>query len=162
MYKRQVLHGISLQVDTGSALALLGPNGAGKSTLLKVIAGQLAPTTGTVEFSGRSMGRNASESLARTGVCMIPEGRSVFPNLTVRENLLMYTYRRQGLKASSIEEKAFARFPVLGVRHKQLAGTLSGGCLLYTSRPAPVVHDEGRPVEREVVLDADPVGRHHG
>ena len=123
----EVLHGISLQVDTGSALALLGPNGAGKSTLLKVIAGQLAPTTGTVEFSGRSMGRNASESLARTGVCMIPEGRSVFPNLTVRENLLMYTYRRQGLKASSIEEKAFARFPVLGVRHKQLAGTLSGG-----------------------------------
>jgi ABC-type branched-subunit amino acid transport system ATPase component len=123
----EVLHGISLQVDTGSALALLGPNGAGKSTLLKVIAGQLAPTTGTVEFSGRSMGRNASESLARTGVCMIPEGRAVFPNLTVRENLLMYTYRRQGLKASSIEEKAFARFPVLGVRHKQLAGTLSGG-----------------------------------
>jgi branched-chain amino acid transport system ATP-binding protein len=123
----EVLHGISLQVDTGSALALLGPNGAGKSTLLKVIAGQLTPTTGTVEFSGRSMGRNASESLARTGVCMIPEGRAVFPNLTVRENLLMYTYRRQGLKASSIEEKAFARFPVLGVRHKQLAGTLSGG-----------------------------------
>ena len=123
----EVLHGVSLEVRTGSALALLGPNGAGKSTLLKVIAGQLAPTTGTVEFSGRSMGRNASEHLARTGVCMIPEGRAVFPNLTVRENLLMYTYRRAGLKASTIEEKAFARFPVLGLRHKQLAGTLSGG-----------------------------------
>ena len=123
----EVLHGVSLDVRAGSALALLGPNGAGKSTLLKVIAGQLAPTTGTVEFSGRSMGKNASEHLARTGVCMIPEGRSVFPNLTVRENLLMYTYRRPGLKASTIEEKAFARFPVLGMRHKQLAGTLSGG-----------------------------------
>jgi branched-chain amino acid transport system ATP-binding protein len=123
----EVLHGVSLEVRTGSALALLGPNGAGKSTLLKVIAGQLAPTTGTVEFSGRTMGRNASEHLARTGVCMIPEGRAVFPNLTVRENLLMYTYRRPGLKAATIEEKAFARFPVLGMRHKQLAGTLSGG-----------------------------------
>ncbi len=123
----EVLHGVSLDVRTGSALALLGPNGAGKSTLLKVIAGQLAPTAGTVAFSGRTMGRNASEHLARTGVCMIPEGRSVFPNLTVRENLLMYTYRRPGLKASTIEEKAFARFPVLGMRHKQLAGTLSGG-----------------------------------
>jgi ABC-type branched-subunit amino acid transport system ATPase component len=123
----EVLHGVSLEVAKGSALALLGPNGAGKSTLLKVISGQLAPTTGTVEFSGKPMGRNASEQLARAGVCMIPEGRSIFPNLTVRENLLMYTYRRPGLKASWIEEKAFERFPVLGARHKQVAGTLSGG-----------------------------------
>ena len=123
----EVLHGVSLDVAKGSALALLGPNGAGKSTLLKVISGQLAPTAGTVEFSGAPMERNASERLARAGVCMIPEGRSIFPNLTVRENLLMYTFRRPGLKASSIEERAFERFPVLGVRHKQVAGTLSGG-----------------------------------
>jgi ABC-type branched-subunit amino acid transport system ATPase component len=123
----EVLHGVSLEVATGSALALLGPNGAGKSTLLKVISGQLAPTGGRVEFSGTPMGRHASEQLARAGVCMIPEGRSIFPNLTVRENLLMYTFRRQGLKAAWIEERAFERFPVLGLRHKQLAGTLSGG-----------------------------------
>ncbi len=123
----EVLHGVSLEVAKGSALALLGPNGAGKSTLLKVISGQLAPTGGTVEFSGASMGKHASEQLARAGVCMIPEGRSIFPNLTVRENLLMYTFRRPGLKASWIEERAFERFPVLGLRHKQLAGTLSGG-----------------------------------
>ncbi len=123
----EVLHGVSLKVAKGSALALLGPNGAGKSTLLKVISGQMAPTEGSVEFSGEPIGRNASERLARAGVCMIPEGRSIFPNLTVRENLLMYTYRRPGLKASVIEEKAFARFPVLGARHKQMAGTLSGG-----------------------------------
>jgi branched-chain amino acid transport system ATP-binding protein len=123
----EVLHGVSLEVAKGSALALLGPNGAGKSTLLKVISGQLAPTTGTVEFSGRPIGRHASERLARAGVCMIPEGRSIFPNLTVRENLLMYTYRRPGLKVAAIEEKAIERFPVLGVRHRQLAGTLSGG-----------------------------------
>ncbi len=123
----EVLHGVSLEVAKGSALALLGPNGAGKSTLLKVISGQLAPTSGTVEFSGAPMERNASERLARAGVCMIPEGRSIFPNLTVQENLLMYTFRRPGLKVSSIEERAFERFPVLGVRHKQTAGTLSGG-----------------------------------
>ena len=123
----EVLHGVSLEVAKGSALALLGPNGAGKSTLLKVISGQLAPTTGTVEFSGQPIGRHASERLARSGVCMIPEGRSIFPNLTVRENLLMYTYRRPGLKVAAIEERAIERFPVLGVRHKQLAGTLSGG-----------------------------------
>ena len=123
----EVLHGVSLEVAKGSALALLGPNGAGKSTLLKVISGQLAPTTGTVEFSGQPIGKHASEQLARAGVCMIPEGRSIFPNLTVRENLLMYTYRRPGLKVASVEERAIERFPVLGVRHKQLAGTLSGG-----------------------------------
>ena len=123
----EVLHGVSLEVARGSALALLGPNGAGKSTLLKVISGQLPPTAGTVVFSGRPTGRRALETLARTGVCMIPEGRSIFPNLTVKENLLMYTFRRPGLKAPWIEERAFDRFPVLRARGRQLAGTLSGG-----------------------------------
>jgi branched-chain amino acid transport system ATP-binding protein len=123
----EVLHGISLDVPKGSALALLGPNGAGKSTLLKAISGQLALTAGTVEVSGRRLGRNATEQLARSGVCMIPEGRSIFPNLTVSENLLMYTFRRPGLKSAYIEEHAIARFPALGGRRKQLAGTLSGG-----------------------------------
>jgi branched-chain amino acid transport system ATP-binding protein len=123
----EVLHGVSLDVAKGSALALLGPNGAGKTTLLKAISGQLALTDGTVAVGGRKLGRNATEYLARSGVCMIPEGRSIFPNLTVAENLLMYTFRRPGLKSAWIEEKAFERFPVLGTRRKQLAGTLSGG-----------------------------------
>jgi branched-chain amino acid transport system ATP-binding protein len=123
----EVLHGITLEVAKGSALALLGPNGAGKSTLLKVISGQMAPTSGTVACDGRRLGRNESEQLARAGVCMIPEGRSVFPNLTVSENLLMYTYRRSGLSADVIEARAIERFPILGQRRKQLAGTLSGG-----------------------------------
>jgi branched-chain amino acid transport system ATP-binding protein len=114
-------------VAKGSALALLGPNGAGKSTLLKVISGQLAPTAGTVEVEGRRLGRNATERLARSGVCMIPEGRSIFPNLTVSENLLMYTFRRPGLHRSAVEERALTRFPALATRRKQLAGTLSGG-----------------------------------
>jgi len=123
----EVLHGISLEVPKGSAVALLGPNGAGKTTLLKAISGQLALTAGTVEVEGRRLGRNATEHLARSGVCMIPEGRSIFPNLTVAENLLMYTFRRAGLKSAWVEERAMERFPALGRRRKQLAGTLSGG-----------------------------------
>jgi ABC-type branched-subunit amino acid transport system ATPase component len=123
----EVLHGVSFEVPKGSALALLGPNGAGKSTLLKAISGQLALTAGTVHVGGRRLGRNATEQLARSGVCMIPEGRSIFPNLTVSENLLMYTFRRPGLKSAWIEERAMERFPVLSGRRKQLAGTLSGG-----------------------------------
>jgi branched-chain amino acid transport system ATP-binding protein len=123
----EVLHGVSLNVPRGSALALLGPNGAGKTTLLKAISGQLGLTSGTVDVDGRRMGKNAVEHLARSGVCMIPEGRSIFPNLTVSENLLMYTHRRSGLKSAWVEERAFERFPVLGDRRKQLAGTLSGG-----------------------------------
>jgi branched-chain amino acid transport system ATP-binding protein len=123
----EVLHGISFEVRKGSALALLGPNGAGKTTLLKAISGQLALTAGTVEVAGQRLGRNATEQLARSGVCMIPEGRSIFPNLTVSENLLMYTFRRAGLKSAWVEERAFERFPALSGRRKQLAGTLSGG-----------------------------------
>jgi ABC-type branched-subunit amino acid transport system ATPase component len=124
----EVLHGISLDVPKGSALALLGPNGAGKTTLLKAISGQLPLTSGSVEVHGRPLGRTTTtDHLARAGLCMIPEGRAIFPNLTVAENLLMYTYRRSGLRSSSIEERAFERFAQLGHRRKQLAGTLSGG-----------------------------------
>ncbi|HVB92042.1 MAG TPA: ATP-binding cassette domain-containing protein [Acidimicrobiales bacterium] len=123
----EVLHGVSLEVRKGSALALLGPNGAGKTTLLNAISGQLALTSGTVAVGGGRLGRHATDRLARSGVCMIPEGRATFPNLTVSENLLMHTFRRRGLKSARVEEQAIARFPVLGNRRKQLAGTLSGG-----------------------------------
>jgi ABC-type branched-subunit amino acid transport system ATPase component len=123
----EVLHGITLSVRSGSAMALLGPNGAGKTTLLNAISGQIPLTAGTVEVAGQRLGRNATERLARSGVCMIPEGRSIFPNLTVSENLLMYTFRQSGLKSAQVEEHAFARFPALADRRKQLAGTLSGG-----------------------------------
>jgi ABC-type branched-subunit amino acid transport system ATPase component len=123
----EVLHGISLQVRSGTSMALLGPNGAGKTTLLNAISGQIPLTAGTVEVSGRPLKRNATETLARSGVCMIPEGRAIFPNLTVSENLLMYTFRQAGLKSAQVEEQAFERFPALANRRKQLAGTLSGG-----------------------------------
>ncbi len=89
----EVVHGVSLRLPAGSCLALLGPNGAGKSTLLKVMSGRLAPSGGSVQLSGEEIGKASSEQLARRGICAIPEGRAVFPNLTVAENLLMYTFR---------------------------------------------------------------------
>jgi ABC-type branched-subunit amino acid transport system ATPase component len=120
-----VLHGVSLTVPTGSVFALLGPNGAGKSTVLKVASGQIAPTAGDVRLFGSSVVGKPSDALARAGVCAIPEGRGIFPNLTVTENLRMATYT--GPNIGELEERAFTRFPRLRDRRKQLAGTLSGG-----------------------------------
>jgi branched-chain amino acid transport system ATP-binding protein len=121
----EVLHGVSLTVPTGSVFALLGPNGAGKTTTLRVASGEIAPTSGDVLLHGRAVTGKHSDALARAGVCCIPEGRGIFPNLTVTENLRMSTYT--GPNLSEIEERAFTRFPTLRDRRKQLAGTLSGG-----------------------------------
>ena len=123
----EVVHGVSLRLPSGSCLALLGPNGAGTSTLLKVMSGRLSPSGGSVALSGEEIGKASPEQLARRGVCTIPEGRSVFPNLTVAENLLMYTFRGRSVKVADLEEQSYARFPVLGQRRRQLAGRLSGG-----------------------------------
>ena len=123
----EVVHGVSLEVPEGSVVALLGPNGAGKSTLLKVASGRMPATTGTVVFDGEEMRRPMPDRLARRGLCAVPEGRAVFPNLTVAENILMYSYRGRSTKAAELEEQSYARFPVLGERRKQLAGRLSGG-----------------------------------
>jgi ABC-type branched-subunit amino acid transport system ATPase component len=120
-----VLHGVSLTVGTGSVFALLGPNGAGKSTTLKVASGQIAPHAGDVRLFGASVLGKSSDGLARAGMCAIPEGRGIFPNLTVIENLRMATYT--GPHIHELEERTFTRFPRLRDRRKQLAGTLSGG-----------------------------------
>jgi branched-chain amino acid transport system ATP-binding protein len=122
----EVLHGIDLAVPAGAVVALLGANGAGKSTAVK--AGLLAPTAGSVWVGGHDMTGVPAHDLARIGVCTIPEGRGVFPNLTVRENLWMATQVAAvtgGLGA--VESTAFERFPQLAERRSQLAGTLSGG-----------------------------------
>ncbi len=121
----EVLHGVDLVVPRGKVVALLGPNGGGKTTTLKVASGQLAATAGCVHLGGRHVNGVAPDALARIGVCTIPEGRGVFPNLTVRENLRMVTFA--GIKQHEVEEKAFHRFPRLGERRNQLAGTMSGG-----------------------------------
>jgi len=122
----EVLHGVSLTVQPGSVFALLGPNGEGKSTTLKVASGRLAPTDGCVHVAGTHVNGAKPHRLARVGVCSIPEGRGIFPNLTVTENLRMMTYRG-GVGPDAVEEQAYDRFPVLGERRTQLAGTLSGG-----------------------------------
>jgi branched-chain amino acid transport system ATP-binding protein len=122
----QVLHGVSLVVPPGTVFALLGPNGAGKSTVLKVASGRLTPTEGCMHIAGTHLNGARPERLVRAGVCSIPEGRGIFPNLTVVENLRMMTYKG-GLRSGEIEEIAYARFPKLGDRRTQLAGTMSGG-----------------------------------
>ncbi len=121
-----MLHGVDLTVPAGSIFALLGPNGAGKSTLLKVICGRLRPSAGQIMIGDKPIGKTSTESLARNGVCSIPEGRGIFPNLTVRENLRIWTYRG-GISFADVEEKTYDTFPRLQERRKQFAGTLSGG-----------------------------------
>jgi branched-chain amino acid transport system ATP-binding protein len=121
----EVLHGIDLAVNAGEVVALLGPNGAGKSTALKVASGQLVPTQGCFHLLGRHANGMRPETLARGGLCTIPEGRGIFPNLTVTENIRIMTFG--GASRREVEDRAFARFPRLGERRRQLAGTLSGG-----------------------------------
>jgi branched-chain amino acid transport system ATP-binding protein len=121
----EVLRGVNLTVPKGAVMALLGPNGAGKSTLIKVICGQKKPTSGDIHLAGVHVQEQDPEALARVGLCTVPEGRSVFPNLTVEENLRLMSYT--GVPAKAVLETAFTYFPRLHERRRQLAGTLSGG-----------------------------------
>ena len=121
----EVLHGIDLTVPKGGLFAMLGPNGAGKSTLLRVIAGLHAAGAGTIAIDGRAVSGGQPYVLARHGVCLLPEGRGVFPNLTIADNLRLVTHL--GASLSDIEARVYETFPGLGSRRRQLAGTLSGG-----------------------------------
>ena len=121
----EVVHGVSLEVPAGSVMALLGPNGGGKTTLLNVCAGTLSASSGEVCFDGAPVTRFSADHRARRGICTVPEGRGIFPNLSVRENLLMAT--QVGVQMDQVEEVTFAQFPQLSGRRRQMAGTLSGG-----------------------------------
>ena len=122
----EVLRGVDLTVPANTVVALLGPNGAGKTTTLKVASGQMEPTEGHVHIAGQHVNGAAPEELVKAGVCTIPEGRGIFPNLTVNENLRLFAYA--GVTSESeIRETAFTRFPRLSERRSQMAGTLSGG-----------------------------------
>jgi branched-chain amino acid transport system ATP-binding protein len=116
------LQGVDVVVPEGALVAMLGPNGAGKSTLLKAIAGLVGARSGSITLSGRRMDKKAPHTRAKEGICLIPEGRGIFPSLSVAENLqLAINGTGDGL------ERVFRQFPVLRDRRGQLAGTLSGG-----------------------------------
>jgi branched-chain amino acid transport system ATP-binding protein len=120
-----VLRGISLEVPDGSVVALLGANGAGKTTTLKAISGILKPTRGTIRFDGEDISRLDAAAIVARGIIHCPEGRQVFPELSVRENLILGSYARGDARTQL--DRVLDMFPALRSRLAQLAGTLSGG-----------------------------------
>ncbi len=122
------LHGISLQIKPGDVVTLIGANGAGKTTTLKAISGLLKPRGGQILYEGREITNLPPHQLVRLGIAQVPEGRMVFANLTVRENLMMGAYLQRDKGAIGRElEFVFGMFPRLQERENQMAGTLSGG-----------------------------------
>src|SRR5215216_1777501 len=124
----EALTGISLHVDQGEVVTLIGANGAGKTTTLRTITGLLEPRQGRIVFEGEDISGKPTHKLVARGISMSPEGRGVFANLSVRENLLMGAYLKKN-KAEIAEdlERGFKMFPRLKERESQKAGTLSGG-----------------------------------
>jgi branched-chain amino acid transport system ATP-binding protein len=124
----EALRGIDLEVRAGELVCLLGANGAGKSTTLRAISGLLRPASGRIVFDGRSIAGLEPGAILKSGIAHCPEGRRVFPHLSVEENLLMGAYvRRDGAAITADLERVCQHFPVLGERRRQAAGTLSGG-----------------------------------
>ncbi|ASS96077.1 MULTISPECIES: ABC transporter ATP-binding protein [Peribacillus] len=124
----QALKGISLSINEGEIVTLIGANGAGKSTMLKTISGLLKPKQGKIIYEGQSIGGKAAQSIVKMGISHVPEGRRVFANMTVEENLQLGAYLRKdkaGIKQDM--EKVYELFPRLLERLKQQSGTLSGG-----------------------------------
>jgi len=146
----RALSGISLQVPKGRIVALIGANGAGKSTTLRAISGLVRPTSGAVEFQGKSLVGVSSNEIVALGVAHAPEGRGIFLNLTVRENLELGAYlRRDRDGVDADRERAYALFPILKERGGQVSGTLSGGeqqmlavARALMSRPTLLLLDE--------------------
>jgi branched-chain amino acid transport system ATP-binding protein len=141
-----VLRGVSLEIPDGQVAALLGPNGAGKTTLMRVAAGLIRPRAGGILLGGEDITRASPHDRVKKGLCHIPEGRGVFPSLTVRENLNLQSAPR---KESESIERAVSAFPRLGERLSQVAKTMSGGeqqmlalARAYIQSPRVVLLDE--------------------
>jgi branched-chain amino acid transport system ATP-binding protein len=160
------LHGISLQVDEGEAVAMVGPNGAGKTTTLSAIFGLVAPAGGTILFEGESLVGASPEKILRRGLALVPEGRHIFGTLTVSENLQLGTTAIKDRDAAAGDlENVLGRFPALKSYYGRTAGTLSGGeqqqlaiARALLSRPRLLLLDEPSlglaPVVIDVVFDA--------
>jgi len=153
-----VLRDVSISVPDSTVVALLGPNGAGKTTTLRVASGLVRPRRGTVSLGGDDITRLGPYRRVARGLCHIPEGRGIFPSLTVRENLILDVSR--GKERDAIE-RAVATFPVLGERQRQVAGTLSGGeqqmlalVRAYVANPTVVLVDEASLGLAPLVVDS--------
>ncbi len=126
--KIKSLHGVSIKVNAGEVVTLIGANGSGKSTFLKTVAGLLHPTEGEIFFEGEKINGWPGHKITQQGVVLIPEGRRIFPVLTVEENLMMGAFfRRDQAQVQKDKERIFALFHVLKERRSQMGGTLSGG-----------------------------------
>jgi branched-chain amino acid transport system ATP-binding protein len=126
--KVQILHGVSIVVHPGEAVSIIGPNGAGKSTVLKSVIGQLKPSSGQIDFNGTNVIGLRPEQIIRHGMAVVPQGRIVFQQMTVVENLEMGAYSlRDKSRLPVLMERIFDLFPRLAERKRQAAGTMSGG-----------------------------------
>ena len=124
----KALHGVSLKVEKGSIVTLIGANGAGKSTTLRALSGLVKPVAGSIRYEGQEIMRMPANKVVANGLCHVPEGRMIFPNLTVAENLRMGAYLQKDKKwIASQTDYVFGLFPRLKERESQAAGTLSGG-----------------------------------
>ena len=125
--KIRALKGVTLEVRAGEIVALIGNNGAGKTTIMKTVAGLLQPEKGAIRFQGRNLPGLPPDQIMRMGLSLVPEGRRIFPRLSVMENLEMGAYSRREKDLSREYDHVFHLFPVLGKRRSQYGGTLSGG-----------------------------------
>ena len=126
--KMEILHGVMLAVRPGEMVSVIGPNGAGKSTAFKTIIGLLRPTAGRIVFDGREITGRSPDQVLRLGLAYVPQGRIVFPQMTVLENLEMGAYiEREAARVREALERVYALFPILAERKHQRAGTMSGG-----------------------------------
>ncbi len=120
------LHGITFEVNEGEIVTLLGANGAGKSTTLRMVSGLQSPASGSISFQGRDISHTRAHDFAKLGVSHVPEGRRIFPQMSVEENLEMGAFRRRGSTSEDLE-RIYETFPILKERRKQLGSNLSGG-----------------------------------
>jgi branched-chain amino acid transport system ATP-binding protein len=125
--KIHALRSVSIEVPDNSVITIVGSNGAGKSTLLRTVAGLVRSTDGKIFFDGQDISQLPPHKRVRAGIVLTPEGRRVFPRMTVRENIALGAFTRSRSELESVEETAFSMFPRLKDRYNQLAGTLSGG-----------------------------------
>lgn len=161
----QILRNVTFKVEKKEIVSIIGPNGAGKTTLVKTIMGFLKPQTGSIKFNGENIDKTATSEIVKKGLTMTPEGREIFPHMTVEQNLQLGAYAiKDKAKIKQTKEKVYEIFPVLKKKDKALAQTLSGGeqqmlviCRSLMSNPQMLILDEPSlglaPIIVEKVLD---------